>query len=360
MSRVINVGMSKDGKHYGFKSQKSAIGGFGTITDVSYEHNAVFAFETTMSSGVNKDVVLHLVTEEPNIDTIDIDIDGKSVTLYKTTPRTAYAGTYPLVYDYIKSNDGKDVQITLMPSSAAGSGSGINYPFKRADGKPFKGKVLIEAASNSGKYTSMYSSNPKTEQIQLDVSNIINNTSVPKGHIMMFWGTTIPKNWHICDGSNKTPNLRNLFVMATTSVPSSYPKAGNHKISQLLAHRHTITFSSAGAHTHWGNPVTATSDGGGKHRHTNETEPTMRRISTCAAAWGGWKAGYKNFNGASGGSRKTSYESAHKHKAYGASWNSNAGGKHTHTIKISQTGSSISNGNNMPPYFELVYIQKIK
>ena len=47
---------------------------------------------------------------------------------------------------------------------------------------------------------------------------LINKSSLPIGSIIMFNGTSIPDKWHICDGTDGTPNLINKFIKAGTEL----------------------------------------------------------------------------------------------------------------------------------------------
>ena len=47
---------------------------------------------------------------------------------------------------------------------------------------------------------------------------LINKSSLPVGSIIMFNGTNIPDKWHICDGTDGTPNLIDKFIKAGTEL----------------------------------------------------------------------------------------------------------------------------------------------
>lgn len=59
-----------------------------------------------------------------------------------------------------------------------------------------------------------------TEYINSINTNINTSSQVPIGTIIMYNGTTIPEGWHICDGSNNTPNLIGKFIRANSYVGS--------------------------------------------------------------------------------------------------------------------------------------------
>lgn len=47
---------------------------------------------------------------------------------------------------------------------------------------------------------------------------LINKSSLPKGSIIMFNGTEIPDKWHVCDGTDGTPDLIDKFIKAGTEL----------------------------------------------------------------------------------------------------------------------------------------------
>lgn len=51
----------------------------------------------------------------------------------------------------------------------------------------------------------------------------LNEYPIPSGVIVMYHGSTsdIPEDWHLCDGSNGTPNLKDKFVVTGKSHSSS-------------------------------------------------------------------------------------------------------------------------------------------
>lgn len=84
------------------------------------------------------------------------------------------------------------------------------------------------------------------------------NKLIPKGAIIMFNGFAkeIPEGWHICDGTEGTPNLIGKFIKAE----SESGKTGGQSTIKILEdnmpkHTHTfigstVTTSEAGEHTH--------------------------------------------------------------------------------------------------------------
>lgn len=86
-----------------------------------------------------------------------------------------------------------------------------------------------------------------TSTTQLATTAFVNNL-FPSGIIAMWSGTivTIPTGWHLCDGTNSTPDLRNKFIIgaylddtvAKTSVTGSNTQTGGSKDSVVVTHNH--------------------------------------------------------------------------------------------------------------------------
>ena len=91
--------------------------------------------------------------------------------------------------------------------------------------------------------------------------NLTLQNLMPIGSIIMWYGTaiTVPAGWHICDGTNGTPDLRGQFVMGAGSVAMPNTTGGANSI--------TTTTELAGDHTH-----TGTTNGGGVHNHSGNTQ----------------------------------------------------------------------------------------
>jgi microcystin-dependent protein len=102
---------------------------------------------------------------------------------------------------------------------------------------------------------------------------------MPIGAIIMFGGTTIPYGWHICDGNNGTPDLRDRFVIGAGDTYTLASTGGNTTVTlssnQMPAHLHNInsitaTTNPAGAHTHTATSVSTVTDPGHSHSITQQ------------------------------------------------------------------------------------------
>jgi hypothetical protein len=93
----------------------------------------------------------------------------------------------------------------------------------------------------------------------LDVSDIITKCSlsaIPNGCITMWSGsiTTIPTNWHLCDGTNGTPNLLDRMVVCAGKSYDMGAVGGEVT--------HTLTIAEMPSHNHYMNGWTNHASGG--------------------------------------------------------------------------------------------------
>ena len=70
------------------------------------------------------------------------------------------------------------------------------------------------------------------------------NALVPIGSIMMWSGTlaTIPTNWHLCDGTNGTPNLLAKFVEGVANGSTNPGATGGSVGKNTAGHQHGIPY----------------------------------------------------------------------------------------------------------------------
>ena len=126
----------------------------------------------------------------------------------------------------------------------------------------------------------------------------IPDSGVPVGSIVIWSGTesNIPENWHLCDGTNGTPDLRGQFVIGAGTDYEVGDTGGEVE--------HTLTLNEMPRHTHE-IPV---------KNSTSSTRPTIVLTDTSYYA--------------------------------------------LHTSLLRDAGRSQPH-NNMPPYYALCYIMKI-
>lgn len=70
---------------------------------------------------------------------------------------------------------------------------------------------------------------------------------LPRGSIIMWYGSTVPNGWTICDGSNGTPDLRGRFVVGTGQGPGLSNRTMGDKGGE---ENHILTINEIPAHSH--------------------------------------------------------------------------------------------------------------
>jgi microcystin-dependent protein len=156
------------------------------------------------------------------------------------------------------------------------------------------------------------------------------NDLLPKGAIILWYGTTVPAGWAICDGKNGTPDLQGRFVVGVGSNGESNYNLGDTSgqdkpkigVNQLPAHTHKVE-------------ITTTQDGYHEHSYTL-IDPTGYE-ETKEARYGGKYWGPKSE------SKSTSWAGAHTHKVTGSTEPTGSGEKF----------------DNRPKYYALYYIMKL-
>ena len=155
------------------------------------------------------------------------------------------------------------------------------------------------------------------------------DAGVLSGTVMAFSGTfengyplnkrtgLADKKWHLCDGTNGTPDLRQRFILGGDGTDSG-TTGGEASV--------TLTVQTIPAHDHKG-----TTSAAGEHSHTVKTFDGFGKING------------NNYDGYCKGSTNRT---------------TSAGGKHQHSLNINSTGGNQPH-NNMPPYYVLAWIMKL-
>ena len=193
---------------------------------------------------------------------------------------------------------------------------------------PIKGTGIY--SSNScflrAQYTSLYELPPQDSSSKFASTEWVNKL-IPKGSIIMFNGLSseIPKGWHICDGTEGTPNLTGKFIKASNTSGETGGKSTIQILEENMPrHTHTfvgnqVTTSESGAHTHTIRGKYGKSDNA-NDRNCLETGSETDLITTSQS------------------------------------------GAHTHTIDMSSTQLSYQGGGKPiefePLYYSLIYIMK--
>ena len=193
---------------------------------------------------------------------------------------------------------------------------------------PIKGTGIY--SSNScflkAQYTSLYELPPQDSSSKFASTEWVNKL-IPKGSIIMFNGLSseIPNGWHICDGTEGTPNLTGKFIKASNTSGETGGKSTIQILEENMPrHTHTfvgnqVTTSESGAHTHTIRGKYGKSDNA-NDRNCLETGSETDLITTSQS------------------------------------------GAHTHTIDMSATQLSYQGGGKPiefePLYYSLIYIMK--
>nr|WP_288697394.1 hypothetical protein [uncultured Allisonella sp.] len=161
------------------------------------------------------------------------------------------------------------------------------------------------------------------------------------GVIMAFSGTfdtngyPIDKNtgnadttWHLCDGTNDTPDLRGRFILGASASHSVGTTGGEEEtgleIEHLPPHSFSGTTSTNGNHNHSMSLA---------QRHGGDGENTH-------------------------GVAYFSNGDTSKYSGGNATGYTNTTGNHNHTFTTNTLGSGVKH-NNMPPYYTLAFIMKL-
>jgi hypothetical protein len=170
-------------------------------------------------------------------------------------------------------------------------------------------------------------------------SDLPSGTSLCYTGMVVFWAglsTSVPAGWHICDGTNGTPDLQDTFVFSL-SVGSSFPTSnanstfatGSTTLSLGSTDSHTLAVTEIPAHSHemWAFDAFFTGTASGAKANRTDT--------------GG---AYESTNGGSG--------------ANPIIQNTGGGGGHTHGLSAASTASAHTH-TAIPPYVGLLAIMKL-
>lgn len=133
------------------------------------------------------------------------------------------------------------------------------------------------------------------------------------------------KGWHLCDGTNGTPDLRGRFILGASDAHAVGSTGGEEatgiSIANLPPHNFSGTTSTAGNHNH-----------------------------SCRFQWVSSSGSNKIPVYTSGDYDYTDSGTTSNHINYA--------GNHNHTFTTNTLGSGVAH-NNMPPYYTLSYIMKL-
>lgn len=135
--------------------------------------------------------------------------------------------------------------------------------------------------------------------------------------------------WHICDGTNGTPDLRGKFILGASDGHAVGSTGGEEN--------HVLTVEEMPSHSHTG---TTSTDGDHKHGTVGEN-------SGCGTPTYGFYDSNSNHFGLKSGTDEDN-----------TLYNTSTDGNHNHTFTTDNTGGGAAH-NNMPPYYTLSYIMKL-
>ena len=148
---------------------------------------------------------------------------------------------------------------------------------------------------------------------------------------------------HICDGTNDTPDLRGRFVIASDEQVN-----GTYKENATGGeYTHTLSWNEMPVHNHG-----ASTNWTGEHTHDIQTHTLQHNAGTNQ-----YYETYRMY-------MMSSNENDYNTRIISATifeddlWMTVAGG-HNHSVTINNSGSGQAH-NNMPPYYSLVYVKKIR
>lgn len=133
------------------------------------------------------------------------------------------------------------------------------------------------------------------------------------------------KGWHLCDGTNGTPDLRGRFILGASDSHAKGTTGGeeNHQLTESELPKVTVK-------------STGTTNVNGQHTHRvaahSDTSTTVNR---------------EGINKTTKGSRNPTY------------YDTEEAGGHDHTVTASGTFGGGQTHNNMPPFYTLSYIMKL-
>lgn len=198
------------------------------------------------------------------------------------------------------------------------------------------------------------------------------STNVPVGGIIMYDGleSNIPIAWHLCNGNNGTPDLRDKFVRCAYDGDAVGDTGGSDN-APLRAHTHTgPSHTHTGpSHTHTGpshyhsiahNHASYTTSSNGAHTHNLEMKlhSTVGDNLHSPSSTGSAGGGYLTTDGAHTHTFDVPYFTGNSGNA-GTGATGSSGTGTTSSSGTGDTGSASYGGDNKPAYYSLAYIKRI-
>lgn len=211
-----------------------------------------------------------LLATFPNLNAV---VNGTPAQFNSVTSWVSGGGmTIPAPTDATSISNATSASITL-----SGQASSLSFQIGGTGNNLTLGYAPVPAASSTTSgtsaapsYSTSVSLNALTGVMNLsgtapDMQVGGNSVQVPVGSVIMYSGAvaSLPSNWNLCDGTNGTPDLRDQFIIGAGKTYTVGQTGGNASITlstdNLPAHTHAV---SDPGHTH---TVTLTDPG---HTHT--------------------------------------------------------------------------------------------
>jgi microcystin-dependent protein len=241
--------------------------------------------------------------------------DGKTINWNNIINTPTTLDGYGIVDAATKYHTHKVADITDFPTSMKANGGNADTVGNHAPGTS-AGNVLVLDGNG-----------------QIPLSVLPTEGLFHRGMIMDWYGQSnqVPSGWHICDGTNGTPDLRDKFIISAGGKYSFLATGGEEAV--------TLDINKIPNHDHW-------TDDGGNHRHY-----------TCDFIHGmGWPIHSQDENNPGGVRLHASDDWTNR---WGSDWGDSFtswAGNHNHHVRATGGGQA---HNNMPPYIALFKIMKL-
>ena len=292
---------------------------------------------------------------------IKLGVGGNDTVLTADSATSSGLAWKAIPRDNLKTNPAWDAKGNLLVGTGADAadilGVGANNAILTADSNSstglawkttFTGNVTGTATGLSG--------TPNITVGSITATSVSGNGTIPVGGIIMWSGTTTPDGWQLCDGTDlpstsplrpgitKTPDLRDKFIVGSTSGGDNvYPGVG---INQTGGSADAVVVS----HGHAG----STTDSQGEHRHFVGTFGTnLGRIEN----YPNNLAARFTLSGFVGSDPRQDYTGGGSTNDANVGGSSSAG-SHSHNVTVTSQGVSGLN-QNLPPYHALAFIMRV-
>lgn len=178
----------------------------------------------------------------------------------------------------LQKNGGDVLSGTLTFNGVINAGTSGSYRGGEIAGTPVRGapgatgnQILVPIDGVSAPYIGTTTTNILLTQANI-AANLPSGVDFAHTNMVVFWNgasNAIPAGWHLCDGTNGTPDLRDQFVLggggvlATTGGSSAVVTGATDPSAQITIASTTLTTAQLPSHSHsfymsgapgWGGP----------------------------------------------------------------------------------------------------------